>query len=232
MPFESDTLGDLCDRIDKAAYTSPASLNSGVPREVTQIIARCLRKNPAERYQTAQELSNDVRKLTALVSTPDLRPDAAGEAETLRYPVQKPAGANRTLLVAGGAAALIAVLVVVVAGAYMLMSGSSTETARGDNVAVGPLNRNAPANVGASKAGAVGAEKSIEVYLTHGGSAEVYRDGQLLGATPYKMNVRIGERVRVTLKREGYKDEAVDFTVTESKRDYAFTMTKQSAVAN
>ena len=40
------------------------------------------------------------------------------------------------------------------------------------------------------------------------------------------MNVRIGERVRLTLKNEGYKDEPVDFTVTESKRDYAFTMTK------
>jgi hypothetical protein len=70
-----------------------------------------------------------------------------------------------------------------------------------------------------------GAEKSIELSLMEG-RADVYRDGQLLGATPHKLNARIGERITLTLKRDGYKDEPVDFIVSESKRDYVFKMTK------
>ncbi|MDQ3806449.1 MAG: hypothetical protein M3416_21785, partial [Acidobacteriota bacterium] len=68
------------------------------------------------------------------------------------------------------------------------------------------------------------AERTIEIQVFDG-RAEVFREGQKLGTTPYPLKARVGERVRLTLRREGYTDEPVDFTVTE-KKSYTFTMKK------
>lgn len=229
MPFESETLGDLCDKIDKVEYVPPAQLNSGVPREVTQIVARCLKKNPAERYQTTQELLADARRLSSFVSSPGLS-DEVNEASSLNESSTKPTNSKSLLLMAGVAAAIILLLVVAFAAYMMLNSSSEPERVAGGgssgNVAAKQSNGSGSTNLAASTtATTAGAQKSIEVFLTDG-RADVYRDGQLLGPTPYRLNVRIGERVQLTLKRDGYRDEPVDFTVSESKRDYAFTMTK------
>lgn len=221
MPFEAETLGDLCDKIDKAAYTPPVQLNSGTPLEVTNIIARCLKKNPAERYQTAQELLRDVRKLSSLVSLPGLS-DEVSEVSSFNAPSSF---ANaKTLMFAGGGVAALVLLLLISAGAYMMFSSPTEPTDHSGTVSK-QLSAGDSANTAAVNKKSGEAEKSIELYLTEG-HADVYRDDQWLGTTPLKMNVSVGEHVKLKLKREGYKDELVDFDVTESKRDYAFTMTK------
>ncbi len=221
MPFESETLGDLCEKIDKVAYTPPVQLDSGVPREVTNIIARCLKKNPAERYQTPQDLLRDVRKLSALVSSPGLSYEV-NQTSTSNF-LSASSGSKNLLLLAGGGAAFV-ILLLIISGAFMMMNSSSEPSANSNAVAKG-LSSNASSASAASGVSASEAEKSIEVYLTEG-RADVYRDGQLLGTTPHKLNARIGERIQLTLKRDGYKDEPVDFSVSESKRDYVFRMTR------
>lgn len=219
MPFESETLGALCEKIDKVAYIPPVQLDSSVPREVTNIIARCLKKNPAERYQTAQDLLRDVRKLSALVPSPGLSDEVN---ETSHFNVSPTSiGSKNLLLIAGGSAAFV-VLLLVVMGAFMMMSSSSETNANGNGVAKG---LHSPSSSTNATSGVSGAEKTIEVSLTDG-RADVYRDGRMLGTTPHMLNARIGEEIKLTLKRDGYKDEPVDFTVTESKRAYAFKMTK------
>ena len=221
MPFESETLGDLCEKIDKGAYTPPVQLHSGVPREVTNIIARCLKKNPAERYQTAQDLLRDVGKLSALVASPGLSDEVN---QTSRPDVPPSSAGSKNVLLLAGAGAAVVVLLLAVGGAFMwMMSPSPAPNANVNSVAKGLSG--APAASAATPARAGGTEKSIEVFLTEG-RAEVYRDGQLLGTTPHKLNAQVGERIKLTLRREGYRDEPVDFTVSESKRDYAFKMTK------
>ena len=224
MPFESETLGDLCEKIDRVAYTPPVQLDSGVPREVTNIIARCLKKNPAERYQTPQDLLRDVRQLSSLVSSPGL----SGEVSQTSYSnvPSTSTGSKNLLLLAGGGAAFVVLLLVVIGG--LMMMNSSSESGANSNAAAKGLssNRNtSPAGVASGANASGGAEKSIELSVMEG-RADVYRDGQLLGTTPHKLNARIGERIMLTLKRDGYKDEPVDFSVSESKRDYVFKMTK------
>ena len=221
MPFESETLGDLCEKIDKVAYTPPVQLDSGVPREVTNIIARCLKKNPAERYQTPQDLLRDVRKLSALVSSPGLSYEV-NQTSTSNF-LSASSGSKNLLLLAGGGAAFV-ILLLIISGAFMMMNSSSEPSANSNAVAKG-LSSNASSASAASGVSASATEKSIELSLMEG-RAEVYRDGQLLGTTPHKLNTRVGERVTLTLKRDGYRDEPVDFTVSESKRDYVFKMTK------
>ena len=57
------------------------------------------------------------------------------------------------------------------------------------------------------------------------GKADVYRGGEKLGTTPYPVRAKLGEHVSLTLKRDGYKDEPVDFVVGE-KKAYMYSMSK------
>jgi hypothetical protein len=114
------------------------------------------------------------------------------------------------------------ILLLVAAGAFMLMNSSPEQNAGDPSVVAKNFSSASPVDAVRPQ----GAEKNIEVFLTEG-RADVYRDdGQLLGTTPYKLNVRVGERIKLKLKRDGYNDETVDFIVSESKRDYAFKMTR------
>ena len=84
-----------------------------------------------------------------------------------------------------------------------------------------------PAPVNADRlagGGAASEERTIEIQVLDG-RAEVFRGGEKLGTTPYPLKARVGERVRLTLRRDGYREEPVDFTVTE-KKSYTFTMSK------
>src|SRR5690606_26647149 len=59
---------------------------------------------------------------------------------------------------------------------------------------------------------------------TVGGSAEVWRDGALIGRTPYRLDAELGASVSLTLRRDGYRDEPVQFTVTEGRDNYSFVL--------
>src|SRR6266850_6230621 len=70
LPFDANTLGDLCQKITAANYTPPSVMNQSVPREIQTIISRCLKKNPADRYQSARDLLQDVNRFQAGLSLP------------------------------------------------------------------------------------------------------------------------------------------------------------------
>ena len=216
VPFHADTIGDLCDQIKRAKYAPPAQLNPSVRPEVTKVIARCLKENPAERYHSAAELLRDVRQLSAAAAA--ARPEPPRETADLQAP--KPSGAKPLLLVGGGLAAVVLLAAAGVAALVLLSpaGGPSKENAA-------PSNRPAPVNAARLSGGGVdAAERTIEI-MVFDGRAEVFREGQKLGTTPYPLKARVGERVRLTLRRAGYADEPVDFTVTE-KKSYTFTMSK------
>jgi serine/threonine protein kinase len=78
VPFYAETIGDLCDRIKNVSYTPLERLNAGLPREAFEIISRCLRERPADRYNDAGQLLRDARRLSAAVSQPGF--DAAAAA--------------------------------------------------------------------------------------------------------------------------------------------------------
>ncbi|HET9530972.1 MAG TPA: serine/threonine-protein kinase, partial [Blastocatellia bacterium] len=70
LPFDATTIGGLYEQINRAAYTPPSSVVANLPREIEAIIARCIRRNPAERYQTAGQLLQDVCRLQGQVAQP------------------------------------------------------------------------------------------------------------------------------------------------------------------
>jgi serine/threonine-protein kinase len=225
VPFDADTVGDLCDRIGRVQYTPPAQLNPGVPREVAGVITRCLRKNPLERYRTAGELLADARKLSAAVSKPGVSASVSEAAS--EHAEAKAQGRSFGLpLVLGGAAAVVALVGVVGVAALLLFGspwvaeeGSASVTANASNTARGLASKPGPA------AGRDASERTVEIR-TSDGKADVYSGADKVGTTPYPVRGNLGARVSLTLRRDGYADEPVDFVISE-KKALMFTLTKR-----
>jgi hypothetical protein len=223
-PFDAETIGDLCDRIDRVEYAPPAQLNPGVPREVAAIISRCLRKNPAERYSSAGELLADARRLARVVSRPGVSPSVSEAAE--EYAEAKTPGPSKLpLLIGAAAAAVVLAIVGIVALAFLGSPGGEAADANANanvktaNAALGLK----PAPTPAASRDAL--ERVIEITVSDG-RADVYRGAEKVGTTPYAVRGRLGERVMLTLRREGYADEPVDFLIGE-KKAFMYTLAKR-----
>jgi serine/threonine-protein kinase len=225
MPFDAVTVGDLCDRIGRVDYAPPAQVNPGVPREVSAIIARCLRKNPAERYRTAAELLADARKLAAAVSKPGVSPDVSDAAA--EYVEEKSAGGWKSLPLLIGAAAVAVVLGIVAVVAVVIFSSSTDEVVNAGGVATKNAANTARGLTSTPAPGATRdvSERTVEVTVNDG-HADVYDGAEKLGTTPYAVRGKLGERVRLTLRRDGYADEPVDFVVGE-KKAYMYSLSKK-----
>ncbi|MFL6253863.1 MAG: serine/threonine-protein kinase [Pyrinomonadaceae bacterium] len=223
-PFDADTVGDLCDRIGRVQYTPPAQLNPGVPREVAAVIGHCLRKNPLERYRTAGELLADARKLSAAVSKPGVSAsvsEAASEsAET------KAAGRSFGLPLILGGVAVVFVVLAVVGVVALLLIGSSAGVAEDGGAAVTADTSNTARGLTSGPSPATSrdpAERTVEIR-TSDGKADVYSGADKVGTTPFPVSGKLGARVTLTLRREGYADEPVDFIISEQKKAFMFTL--------
>jgi serine/threonine protein kinase len=56
-PFGGDSLGEVCAQILTADPIRPSKINRALPAALDRIIARCLAKNPDERYQSGNDLA-------------------------------------------------------------------------------------------------------------------------------------------------------------------------------
>jgi serine/threonine-protein kinase len=231
-PFDAETIGDLCDRIDRVEYAPPARLNPGVPREVAAIISRCLRKNPAERYPTAADLLADARGLEGVVSRPGVSSDVS-HAATGHTQTDADRSSKLPLLIGASAAAVVLAIVGVVALAFL---GSSAEgeaaDANANANAVNTANVSKAANTarglasGPAPAASIDASERVVEVTVSDGKADVYRGAEKVGTTPYAVRGRLGDRVLLTLRRDGYADEPVDFVVGE-KKAFMYTLAKR-----
>ncbi len=71
-------------------------------------------------------------------------------------------------------------------------------------------------------AGEVQLAKTITVDVVSG-TADVYRNGRRAGSTPFQLLARVGDRVELVLKQQGFQDLRVEFDVTE-RPTYSYTM--------
>jgi serine/threonine-protein kinase len=209
MPFEADTIGSLLDKINRCNYRPPSMLNESVPAEVQAVISRCLKKQPSDRYPSASAL---LRDLGADASKPQsastIRRAFLALTETVRPLRLKP----KTLVqlqvspVEVGSSAsrrrrllllAVGIALALFVGLYFLLNGPSEDQV-----------------------------KTITIKVT-GSEANVLRDGRKIGTTPYRLSAKPGELIDVTLRRDGYEDCPVRFTVTENRKDYQYTLTER-----
>ena len=59
-PFDADSLQGVCNRVLSHQPLPPAHLNASLPSAINEVVARCLSKDPQTRYQSGEELANDL----------------------------------------------------------------------------------------------------------------------------------------------------------------------------
>lgn len=223
LPFEATTLGELCDKIGSVKYQRAEQINPSVPREVENIIARCLRKNPAERYQSAGELAQHVERLD-LAAAPRTPPAPRRAANRAPQEFAVPVGGDSTAWLKKNwklgvaMAALCAVVTLFAAGAGLLWYFNSGGTAVESGQAEKPL----PVNAAAQNA----PRKTVTIDIDEG-RADVYLNAEKVGTTPYEIDAQIGERYNILLRREGYVDKPVDLHINPNKRYYTIYMNRK-----
>jgi eukaryotic-like serine/threonine-protein kinase len=95
-PFESDSVEAICAQILKATVTPPTKVNPMLPRAFDGIVARCLARNPEDRYANGEILSTALESVAREpVVSPRKPTKNRSIAVALRY-----AGAAGLLLVA------------------------------------------------------------------------------------------------------------------------------------
>ena len=217
-PFKGDTLGGLVLQITKAEFTAPEAVNSAVSREAAGIVKKCLKREAAGRYQTADELLSAVRK--AVNSRQDK--SRTGLKKTLGLQREDPPALPGTIvvteqavkpfptgLIALAGSAVVLVFIIAIAGIWMMSgTGETTRTA----TAAGNL-------VPATSKGNMRVRVDVDE-----GKAMVLRNGQSLGTTPLDLDANLGESVPLTLRREGYEDKSVSIDITNGKKVFTFAL--------
>ncbi|MCP5522268.1 MAG: protein kinase [Verrucomicrobiales bacterium] len=106
-PFQAETLTEVLRQVRETEVVSPRLLNPSVPRDLETICLKCLEKEPAQRYESAEALAGELGRVV--------------EGRTiLARPVSKPEKlwrwCRRQPVLAGLAAALVGVLLLGLAG--------------------------------------------------------------------------------------------------------------------
>lgn len=65
VPFAAHNISESLARLSAGNYTAASALNPDVPRKVESIIARCLKKNPADRFPSVNALLDEISRVTA-----------------------------------------------------------------------------------------------------------------------------------------------------------------------
>ncbi len=233
MPFKAETFGELYERITSSGYPPPTALNHAVPRGAEAIIERCLKKKAAERYQTVSELLRDVSKLsmtaplTVAPSTPEPTPAPAPKRPATTAAPESPSWVKQNWVMLTAGSSVAAVIFVVIAGFGLLVYFDSSTN--GNTSPPAPSPRPARANLGPKPAGEA-VTRPVHITTTDGRAAEVYEidraTGGLrhLGQTPYNYEGRLGDKVKLVLKRDGYTDRPLDFDVKDSDQPWTVTM--------
>jgi serine/threonine-protein kinase len=199
MPFQAGTAHEIYLRILSGEFTPVRHLQPDVPDAVSQIVSRCLQKDPSRRYPSAAELYQ------ALCFRDE--PSAPRLPAKLR---------NLHPAWGVGAVAVLLFAAAVFIGLRRSSENGGSEVGKDTNIS------RAVEGLAASPSEAEAALKVITVD-TMDGAAQVLQGEKQVGATPFRIQARVGDKVNIVLRRDGYEDLPVQFDVTE-RYFYTYTM--------
>jgi serine/threonine-protein kinase len=204
--FNDLTAPEMFAKIARAEFPSPSLLNPSISRELEAVIVRCLKKKPAERYETADRLRDDLARVKSTLS------DRQG-APFVPKPRSIPAW-NSTWGIVGGAAA--AVVLIGIGVLAMRPTPPPHDPVQPPPIVSIPEKQ--PVDDGQPTHGTVTLKVQGDM------SAEVWENGHSVGNTPYTVTLPLGKRVDVVLKRPGFEEIPVQFEVDKKEYNYTYTM--------
>jgi serine/threonine protein kinase len=104
-PFAGNSLGEVCAQILTANPIPPSKLNPAIPAAFDRILARCLAKNPSDRYQSGNDLARALYLVARCVTGLSPQPKRAYWFLRPAHPRDLLAIASLVLLVASAAIA-------------------------------------------------------------------------------------------------------------------------------
>jgi serine/threonine protein phosphatase PrpC/serine/threonine protein kinase len=207
-PFAQGSMGeDITRKIRAAEYTAPSLARPGLSPALDRIVGRCLRISPRERFSSCEVLLAEIR---TLLEPPPLAAPPERPRGNLLEPAMATARAFRPQIPLMLSVAAAAVLVVMLVTSF---SGNKP----GPNPSPAPPAPPPPV-------AETGSQLRDVTVNTVAGVAEVWREGQLVDRTPYRIRASLGDRISLVLKREGFEDEPVRFDVTEGRTEYSIVM--------
>ncbi len=69
LPFQGKTVAEILDNVLNHTPVAPARLNSSLPKALDRLISKTIEKSPDQRYQSADELRDDLKRLHARYSS-------------------------------------------------------------------------------------------------------------------------------------------------------------------
>jgi serine/threonine-protein kinase len=232
VPFDADNfMGILTQHMYKAPVPIRALVPAhDVPPGLEAIILKALSKKPEQRYQTMEELSQDLDKLVR-GAIPDAVPDMISRSGGFNVPADfftergmpapvpaTPAGhasRKRWGVYAGVAGVTAAVMIVV--GIFAKSSSSTASDAHKATLApteVAPTPKPAEPPPAATPAPL---EVKHVLFASEPLDSHVFQNGQDLGATPLTVDVPIGQKVQVEVRRDGFKSQTLTLDGTQPK---------------
>lgn len=129
----------------------------------------------------------------------------------------------------------IAVLIVFgIVGISIWAMSSGGDISENSNIIIKPIeNSPTPKILTAKESKKLNSQSGVQpsavrvLVETSEGVAEIYRDSERIGETPYEIEGREGENVDLTLKRNGYLDKQVQIEITARRRVYTFLLQRK-----
>ncbi|HKQ70598.1 MAG TPA: serine/threonine-protein kinase [Polyangiaceae bacterium] len=236
VPFDADNFMGI---LTQHMYKAPVPIRALVPPQdvppgLEAIILKALSKKPEQRYQTMEEFAQDLDKLTR-GTIPDAVPEMMSRSGGFNVPADffkergmpapvpatphEGSGRRRWGVYAGiaGVAAAVAIVVGIFA-----KSSSSTASSGPPPLAtaavVAPVAAPAAPPPAALAASAKPVETRHVLFAADPMDSHIFQDGQDLGSPPVTVDVPVGTKVLVEVRREGYRAQSMTIDGSEKKR--------------
>lgn len=213
-PFRTEPLTEFIRKISRAEYVSASSINQSLPGAIDEVVGRCLKIKPDQRYQTAGALLKDLaclrernnviaRDMASAVSPVVAR---AGYLLSGRWPM---------LLAGGGLAFVLAMLI------YILVGGDAPEVqGKRHGTSLVPLDGKVSEPIAVRRA-------TVRVDVI-GGAADIYQGDVHAGKTPWRTEAQVGSQLKFTLRRDGFRALSKHIDVAEHGNEYSYTLEKDA----
>ncbi len=207
VPFEGSTAVSVAMKQKTELPPEPMSINDQIPEEFNHLILKCLEKDPKKRYQSVDEVLEEIIRIERGFPTTDsVRPERRTSKVIPGRRIPK-------FLVPGALALAVAILVM---GLFTFKpwqrSPGVLDEWKGEAQKVQPVKKEEAAKGDEE----LSAQSGFFEITSEPEGADVYLDDKLLGKTPLKQELSSGSHV-LRLAISGYKMKTADFNVETGK---------------